>query len=94
MGNAFRNQPGPALYGDNKTPVTEDLIEVGLLVAFGMIGFSFLLILPGIRGWERLWAFIRVFVALWVGAILLGKTDRCVIVVPFCIKSFESLELN
>lgn len=52
MGNSFRQQPGPALYGENKTPVTEDLLEVGLLVAFGMIAFSFIIIIPGIRGWE------------------------------------------
>ena len=52
MGNSFRNQPAPALYGENKTPVTEDVLEVGLLVAFAMIAFSFILIIPGIRGWE------------------------------------------
>ena len=52
MGNAFRAQPFPALYGENKTPVTEDVLEVGLLVAFSMIAFSFILIIPGIRGWE------------------------------------------
>ena len=52
MGNSFRLQPGPTLYGENKTPVTEDLLEVGLLVAFGLIAFSFILIIPGIRGWE------------------------------------------
>ena len=74
MGNAFRRQPEPALYGENKTPVSEDLLEVGLLVAFGLIGFSFILIIPGIRGWERLWATVRVFVALWIGAVLLGKS--------------------
>ena len=52
MGNALRSQPFPALYGDNKTPVTEDVVEVGILVSFAIIAFSFLLIIPGIRGWE------------------------------------------
>lgn len=52
MGNAFRPQPGPAIYPENKTPVAEDLLEVGLLVAFASIAFSFILIIPGIRGWE------------------------------------------
>lgn len=52
MGNSFRNQPGPTLYGENKTPVSEDILDVGILVAFGMIAFSFILIIPGIRGWE------------------------------------------
>ncbi|KAL5457354.1 hypothetical protein EMCRGX_G034603 [Ephydatia muelleri] len=71
MGNAFRQHPGPAIYAPLKTPVTDDLLEVGLLVAFGMIGFSFLLIIPGIRSWERLWATIRVFVTLFIGASIL-----------------------
>lgn len=52
MGNSFRMQPAPTLYGENKTPVTEDILEVGLLVAFALIAFSFLLIIPGIRGME------------------------------------------
>lgn len=52
MGNSFRQQPGPTLYGENKTPVSEDILEVGIFVAFAMIAFSFILIIPGIRGWE------------------------------------------
>ena len=52
MGNAFRRQPGPALYPDNKTPVAEDVLEVGLLFAASLVAFSFLLIIAGIRGWE------------------------------------------
>lgn len=52
MGNSFRPQPLPAIYPTNKTPFASDILEVGILVAFAMIGFSFLLIIPGIRGWE------------------------------------------
>ena len=52
MGNAFRPQPGPAIYPPNATPFLDDVEEVGILVAFGMIAFSFILIIPGIRGWE------------------------------------------
>ena len=52
MGNSFRPQPGPAIYGENKTPFRNDLVEVGIFVAFAMIAFSFVLIIPGIRGWE------------------------------------------
>lgn len=52
MGNSFRPQPFPVIYGENKTPFRNDLVEVGILVAFAMIAFSFLLIIPGIRGWE------------------------------------------
>ena len=58
MGNSFRQQPGPTLYPENKTPVSDDILEVGILVAFAMIAFSFILIIPGIRGWEvRLYSF-------------------------------------
>ena len=59
MGNSFRLQPGPTLYPENKTAVTEDVLEIGLVVAFAMIAFSFILIIPGIRGWE-----VRRFCAL------------------------------
>lgn len=52
MGNAFRPQPGPALYPPNQTPFVEDITEAGILVSFGIIAFSFVLIIPGIRGWE------------------------------------------
>jgi len=52
MGNAFRNQPAPTLYSSDKTPFAADLLEVGLAVACAMLFFSFVLIIPGIRGWE------------------------------------------
>ena len=52
MGNSFRQQPGPTLYPEDKTPVTEDLAELGISVSFAIIAFSFVLIIPGIRGWE------------------------------------------
>ena len=52
MGNSFRPQPGPAIYPENKTPFMNDLVEVGIFVAFAMIAFSFVIIIPGIRGWE------------------------------------------
>ncbi len=99
MGNSFRRQPLGALYPDSKTPVTEDLLQVGLLFAFGIIALSFIVIIPGIRGLEvkllqvqnyvsvrncstiiinyhalflqRIWATLRVFIALWIGTVLL-----------------------
>ena len=52
MGNSFRRQPLGALYPESKTPVTEDLLQVGLLFAFGIIAFSFIVIIPGIRHLE------------------------------------------
>ena len=52
MGNSFRQQPTGTLYPEQHTPVTEDLLQVGLLFAFAIIAFSFILIIPGIRGSE------------------------------------------
>ncbi len=52
MGNSFRPQPLPTIYPANPTPFASDLLEVGILVAFAMIAFSFIVIIPGIRGWE------------------------------------------
>ena len=52
MGNSFRPQPLPAIYPANPTPWAADILEVGILVAFAMIAFSFIIIIPGIRGWE------------------------------------------
>ena len=52
MGNSLRRQPLGTIYGELKTPVTEDVLQVGLLFAFGIIAFSFLVIIPGIRGIE------------------------------------------
>ena len=55
MGNSLRRQPQGAIYPELKTPVTEDVLQVGLLFAFGIIAFSFIIIIPGIRGFEVLW---------------------------------------
>lgn len=52
MGNSFRSQPQGAIYPESKTPVTEDVLQVGLLFSFGIIAFSFIVIIPGIRGFE------------------------------------------
>lgn len=52
MGNAMRSQPLATNFGENRTPVREDQLQVGILFAFGIIAFSFILIIPGIRGWE------------------------------------------
>ena len=74
MGNAFRRQPGPSLYDiDNRTPVSKDFLEVGIPTAFGLIAFSFLLIIPGIRGWKRIRFTIKTFSTLWLGTVILSK---------------------
>jgi dual oxidase maturation factor 2/dual oxidase maturation factor 1 len=42
----------PTRYGEAKTPVTEDVLQIGLIFAFAIIAVSFIIILPGIRGTE------------------------------------------
>jgi len=52
MGNSFRTQPLPTQYPALRTPVTEDVLQIGLIYAFGIVAVSFILIIPGIRSWE------------------------------------------
>lgn len=48
--NAFRFEGYPTLYHDNKSPVFEDILIYGLIFCFCILGFSFLVIIPGVRG--------------------------------------------
>lgn len=71
MGNAytaFRIQGLPTYYPPNKTAVTADVLEVGFIFAFVIIFFSFLVILPGIRGMQRCYSFVRIVISLFIGA--------------------------
>ena len=55
MGNtytAFREQGLPTYYPPNKTAVTADVLEIGFIFAFVIAFFSFIVILPGIRGMQ------------------------------------------
>ena len=42
----------PTRYGEAKTPVTEDVLQIGLIFAVAIIAVSFITIIPGIRGRE------------------------------------------
>ena len=46
--DAFRVNGGPTLYDSNKTPVTVDVLEIGLIYAIVTLFVSFLLMLPGL----------------------------------------------
>ena len=52
MGNSMRKQPMPSMYETLQTPVTNDSVQDGLIFAFAIIAASFIVIIPGIRGWE------------------------------------------
>ncbi|XP_071951958.1 dual oxidase maturation factor 1-like isoform X2 [Antedon mediterranea] len=67
----LRNKPAPTAYAANPTPVRVDVLEVGLIFAAVLLFVSYLIILPGIRGWERLWSFIRVTTSIFIGTAIM-----------------------
>ncbi|XP_028409127.1 dual oxidase maturation factor 1-like [Dendronephthya gigantea] len=69
--DAFRTKPFQTAYGENKTAVTVDVLEVGLILAFVLLAFSFLVVLPGFRHKERLYVTIRIVVSLFIGAVII-----------------------
>lgn len=69
--SAFRTNGLPTLYGDNKQPVTVDVLITGLIFAFLIVAFTFYIVIPGIRGNEKIYVFIRVTISLFVGAAIL-----------------------
>ncbi|XP_071487819.1 dual oxidase maturation factor 1-like isoform X1 [Diadema antillarum] len=71
MGNAYtalRVQGLPTYYPSNKTAVTADVLEIGFIFAFVIVFFSFLVIIPGIRGVQRCYSLIRITISLFIGA--------------------------
>ncbi|KAI8507938.1 regulation of thyroid hormone proteinration, partial [Branchiostoma belcheri] len=68
---AFRVDGGPTQYPPNPTPVTADVLEVGLVFAVAILAFSFLVILPGVRGMQRLFFAIMVFFSIFVLATIM-----------------------
>uniref|UniRef100_A0A183CAA5 Dual oxidase maturation factor 1 n=1 Tax=Globodera pallida TaxID=36090 RepID=A0A183CAA5_GLOPA len=68
--DAFRENGAPTWYGENPTPVVLDLQIAGLLSLFLTPTIAFLLILPGIRRFRALSAFIFLF-SMGTGAIIL-----------------------
>ncbi|XP_033120578.1 dual oxidase maturation factor 1-like [Anneissia japonica] len=69
--SALRNKPAPTLYAANPTPVRVDVLEVGFIFAAVIVFVSYLIILPGIRGWERMCSFIRVTTSLFIGTAIM-----------------------
>ncbi|KAK7111588.1 dual oxidase maturation factor 1-like [Littorina saxatilis] len=68
---AFRSNGAPTFYEAMHTAVEADIVEAGLIFCFVILTFSFFVVLPGIRGNERIFAFIRITLSLWVGAVIL-----------------------
>lgn len=68
---AFRENGAPTYYDANPTPWQADILESGLIFAFVILAVSFFVILPGIRGKETLFTFIRVTLSLYIGAVII-----------------------
>lgn len=65
---AFRTKPFHAYYGEiYPSPVTQDKIEVGLIVAFSLLGLLLLLIAPASRGIQRVFFLLKSFGVLFLG---------------------------
>ncbi|XP_070539714.1 dual oxidase maturation factor 1-like [Ptychodera flava] len=68
---AFRHGDAPTLYGENRTAVSADILEAGLIFCTCIIATAYLLILPGIRGRKRIYGAVRGLLAIYIGAIIL-----------------------
>ncbi|CAG5127260.1 unnamed protein product [Candidula unifasciata] len=68
---AFRQYGGPTFYEAVRIPWEGDLLTSGLIFCFAILILSFYVILPGVFGKERLFAFTRITVSLFIGAAIL-----------------------
>lgn len=64
--DGWRDVPFPTLYNASQTAVTEDVLEIGLIYAAAILAFSALIVLPGFRKSERVTAFVRIFLAIFI----------------------------
>ncbi|KAJ8951370.1 hypothetical protein NQ318_009306 [Aromia moschata] len=66
-----RSEGYPTQYAPNATPVTVDVLEAGLITAFVILGFSFLVSLPTTSLKANGIIFARVSITLFIGVFLL-----------------------
>nr|XP_045624737.1 dual oxidase maturation factor 1-like [Procambarus clarkii]XP_045624738.1 dual oxidase maturation factor 1-like [Procambarus clarkii] len=71
--DAFRWKPFPTLYSELKTPVTEDVLYVGWLVAFLVVFVPFVaFVIPTLSGWSSKFSvFVRVTLSLSLGLVIM-----------------------
>ncbi|XP_064475303.1 dual oxidase maturation factor 1-like isoform X2 [Ornithodoros turicata] len=67
--SALRSKPFPTGYPENRTPVTADVLEAGLILGFCILTFCFFIVLPGVR--RKGTFFVRTMVSLFIGAFIL-----------------------
>ncbi|XP_049765664.1 dual oxidase maturation factor 1-like isoform X3 [Schistocerca cancellata] len=69
--NFHRIHGFPTQYEESKTAVTADVLEAGLILSFVILAISFYLVIPGYKGKERLWIWLRTTLSLFVGVTLM-----------------------
>ncbi|XP_071795066.1 dual oxidase maturation factor 1-like [Asterias amurensis] len=69
--SAFREDGRATAYQENKTAVSADVTFAGFVYAFFIVSISLVVILPGIRGKNGIFAAIRFFIAAFIGATIL-----------------------
>ncbi|XP_002732268.1 dual oxidase maturation factor 1-like [Saccoglossus kowalevskii] len=97
--DAFRMYGLNPYYAPNKTAVTYDVLEAGLICAVLIVAFSFIVIVPGIRGKERLFACLRTALSLFVFAVIIlanygQEWETAKISTKTQYKAFTSEEIN
>ncbi|XP_077992198.1 dual oxidase maturation factor 1-like [Glandiceps talaboti] len=69
---AFRHGgDAPTQYGENRTAVTADVLEVGIVFCSLILVLAYLVVLPGIRGRKRLYGAVRGLLAIFIGATII-----------------------
>ncbi|KAH7962520.1 hypothetical protein HPB52_016679 [Rhipicephalus sanguineus] len=97
--SALRDKPFPTLYGENRTSVTADVLEAGLILSFCILTLAFLLVIPGVRVGQKTNVLIRALVSLFIGTFILlcnfgqeWEYSRIHATTPY--KAFSHEELN
>ncbi|KAK3769100.1 hypothetical protein RRG08_057141 [Elysia crispata] len=83
--DSFRENGFPTYYPELKTPWEADILTSGLIFAFITVAFCLYIILPGFKGKDKLFLFIRITVSLFIGGV---------IVVTLFTQSWETAETH
>ncbi|KAL7640068.1 UNVERIFIED_CONTAM: hypothetical protein RMT77_009482 [Armadillidium vulgare] len=66
-----RVPPFPAIYPENKTPVTFDILEQGWIAAFVTGYLCFMILLPAAVGKEKILYFLRMSITAFIGIVVI-----------------------
>ncbi|XP_069480817.1 dual oxidase maturation factor 1-like [Ambystoma mexicanum] len=86
-------------YPQGRRPFVFDVELLAIIIVFLTFACSFLLILPGIRGWARLFWFLRVTTSLFIGSVIVAVNftsdwETASVSANTTYKSFSSAVVN